>query len=186
MPRNKRRKSAACYKGLAQVTHRSARKGFTLKFNPDSNWSAALYKGLDFIQYKDGAWIMNVGRDDQAGFRLDTLTTSKQFATLTLRDEVPLTTRTDYVNHFPSVIQTTSYNFPASETTTEVCAGVVKAKKLFPKNPAQHYADMFLLEKQEEIRPAFVNPLTGKPKEVECVRVNGGGDEGPTHEQVQY
>ena len=37
IPRNKRRKSAARYKGLAEVTQRRARKGFTLKYNPDSH-----------------------------------------------------------------------------------------------------------------------------------------------------
>ena len=63
IPRNKRRKSPARYKGLAQVTNRRARKGFTLKYNPDEHWSAALYRGLDDIQYKDGRQIMNVGHD---------------------------------------------------------------------------------------------------------------------------
>ena len=43
--RNKRRKSAARYKGLAEVTQHHARKGFILKYNPDSHWSAALYRG---------------------------------------------------------------------------------------------------------------------------------------------
>ena len=111
VPRNKRRKSAARYKGLAQVTHRRARKGFTLKYNPDAHWSAALYQGLDDIQYRDGRHIMIVGRDDQAGFRLDTMTTSKQNATLCYKDNLPLTTRTDYVNQYRSVLQTTCYNF---------------------------------------------------------------------------
>ena len=186
IPRNKRRKSAARYKGLAQVTNRRARKGFTLKYNPDAHWSAALYRGLDEIQYRDGRHIMNVGRDDQAGFRLDTMTTSKQNASLCCNDNLPLTTRTDYVNQYPSVLQTTCYNFAATETTSEICAGVVKAKKLFLKNPAQHYADMIMIEGNEEIKPAFFNPLTDKRKEIECIRVDGGGDEGPVHEEVQY
>lgn len=186
IPRNKRRKSAARYKGLAKVTQRRARKGFTLKYNPDSHWSAALYRGLDYIQYKDGTHIMNVGRDDQAGFRLDTLSTNKQFGTLTLKDHVSTTTRTDYMNPYPSVLQTTSYNFPSTETTNEICGGVVKAKKLFNKNPAQHYADMLMLEKHEDIKQAFLNPRTGKQKDIECIRVDGGGDEGPVHEEVQY
>ena len=129
---------------------------------------------------------MNVGRDDQAGFRLDTLSTSKQFGTLTLKYNVPLTTTTDYVNPYPSVLQTTSYNFPSTGTTNEVCAGVVKAKKLFPKNPAQHYADMLMLEKHEDMKPAFFNPLTGKQKYIEYIRVDGGGDKGPVHKEVQY
>ena len=42
--------------------------------------------------------IMNVGRDDQAGFRLDTWSTSKQFGTLTLKDNVPLTISIQIMN----------------------------------------------------------------------------------------
>ena len=49
IPRNKRPKSAAGYNGLAEVTQRRARKGFSLKYNPDSHWTAALYGGLHFI-----------------------------------------------------------------------------------------------------------------------------------------
>ena len=66
--RNKRRKSAERYKGLAKVTCRHARKGFMLQFNPDAHWSAAFYAGLDYLQYKDGCNIVNVNRDDAAGF----------------------------------------------------------------------------------------------------------------------
>ena len=98
-----------------------ARKGFSLKYNPDSHWSAALYGGLDYIHYKDGTRIMNVGRDDQAGFRLDTLSKNRQFGMLTLKDNVPLTTRTHYVNPYPSVLQTTSYNFPSTAMMNKIC-----------------------------------------------------------------
>ena len=76
---------------------------------------------------------MNAGRDDQAGFRLDTTTTSKQHGTLCLIYNFPLTTRTDYTNPYK---QTTCYNFPVTCTTGEVFAGVVNAKPLFNKNPA--------------------------------------------------
>ena len=37
-----------------------------------------------------------------------------------------------------------------------------------------------------ELQPAFVDVQTGKPKLIECVRVDGAGDEGPVHEEVQY
>lgn len=114
------------------------------------------------------------------------MSTHKQHASLCLKNDLPLTTRTDYVNRYPSVLQTTSYNFPATKTTGEVCAGVVKAQKLYNKNPAQHFADLKMLEDKPEIKPAFLNPLTGEDKEIECVRVDGGGDEGPLHEEVQY
>ena len=51
--RNKRRRSSKNYKGVAKVTTRRARKGFTLRYNPDSHWSAALYKGLNWLQFTD-------------------------------------------------------------------------------------------------------------------------------------
>lgn len=70
--RNKRRRSAKRYHGVAQVTCRRARKGFQLKYNPDAHWSAAFYRGLSSIQYQDGRNIVNLNRDDASGFRLDT------------------------------------------------------------------------------------------------------------------
>ena len=69
--RNKRRISAKRYKGAAAITCRRARKGFDVKFNPDSHWSYSFYKGLDRIQLEDGKDKLIVKKDDQAGFRLD-------------------------------------------------------------------------------------------------------------------
>lgn len=57
IPRNRRRRSAKRYRGLANVTTRRARKGFNLKLNPDTHWSASFYKGLNKLQYEDGAEI---------------------------------------------------------------------------------------------------------------------------------
>ena len=75
--RNRRRASAKHYKGAAKVTCRRARKGFQLRYNPDTHWSSALYRNLNFLQFTDGRYILNINRDDAAGFRLDTLTTHK-------------------------------------------------------------------------------------------------------------
>lgn len=174
--RNKRRNSATRHKGWAQVLQRRARKGFTLKYNPDAHWSSALYAGLDKPQYTSGNNIMNLGRDDQAGFRLDSMTTHKQHGTLCLKNEVPLTTRTGYVNRYPSVLQKTSYNFPATDTTDKMCAAVVKAHPLHCKNPAQYFEDVLMVEGQPEVKPAFHDHQTGKQKEIECARVDGGPD----------
>ena len=96
------------------------------------------------------------------------------------------TTRTDYVTKSPSTLQTSSYNFPATETTGEICAGLVKATPINHKNPAQHFTDMKMLQEQDQIRPAFINSRTGMPKTIECIRVDRGGDEGPAHVEVQY
>lgn len=99
---------------------------------------------------------MNINRSiDQARFRLDTIATHNKKATLRLKDQVPLTTKTDYVNKYPSTLQTTSYNFSSTETTAEICAGIVKANPLHEKNPAQHAHDLNEIEKYPEVESAF-------------------------------
>ena len=184
--RNKRRKSSTRYRGLARVTCRRARKGFTLRYNPDQHWSAAFYRSLDALHLRDGNDILNINRDDQAGFRLDTLATHNKRATLCIAEEVPLTTKSDYVNKYPSTLQTTSYNFLGTGTTAEICAGVVKAVPLHSKNPAQHFNDLNEIETYLDVQPAFFNCLSGERKTKVCVCVDGGHDEGPTHKEVQF
>ena len=46
-------------------------------------------------------------------------------------------------------------------------------------------ADLCMLETQIELAPAFLNLHTGTPKSVECIRVDGALDKGPSHEEVQ-
>ena len=96
-----------------------------------------------------------------------------------------LTTRTDYVSKHPSVLQTTNYNFAASAFSPEVCAGIVKAAKISPKNPAQHFSDLQMLQ-TTELSTALINPITNQKKRIECIRVDGAADEGPSHLEVQY
>ena len=184
--RNRRRKSAAHYKGLAKVTSRRARKGFQLRYNPDNHWSCALYRGLAYIQYNDGTNIVNLNRDDAAGFRLDTLASHRLHRTPVVAGAKVLTTHTDYVNSYPSVLQTTSYNFTATKTTGEICAGIVKGAGIYPKNAAQHAADLTMLENVPTIQPAFMNPQNGNAKQIECIRVDGETDEGPSHQEIQF
>ena len=179
--RNRRRKSAQRYKGVAKITSRRARKGFQLKFNPDSHWSGALYRTLNVLQYTDGRSIVNINRDDASGFRLDTMTTHRLHRTPMVKGSDATTTYTDYVNRYKSILQTTSYNFTKTNTTAEVCAGVVKATGVYPKNPTQHMCDLEMLEKVSDIQPVFA-----PSKSIECIRVDGAADEGPSHEEVQF
>ena len=65
--------------------------------------------GLNLLQYKDGWHIMNVNRDDAAGFCLDTMVTHRLHRTPMVQGQQALTTYTDYVNRYPSLLQTTSY-----------------------------------------------------------------------------
>lgn len=67
----------------------------------------------------DGRDMANINRDDATGFRLDTMTTCKQYANPCYLGMDALTTRTDYVNKY--LLQVTSYNF--TELTTRLkCA----------------------------------------------------------------
>ena len=162
IPRNRRRRSAKRYQGVAQVTTRRARKGFNLRYNPDKHWSAAWYKGLNNLHYEDGLKVLNLNRDDAAGFRLDTLTTCKQYSTPTVQGSAILTTRTDYVNRYNSTLQTTSYNFTKTKNTGEVCLGIVKAVPIHSKNPAQHYSDLLMLANLPELNPVFFDTTSSK------------------------
>lgn len=184
--RNKKYSSAKNYRGVAQVMSWRARKGFSIKYNPDTHWSGAFYRNLDIVQFKDGTNLTIINRDDAAGFRLDTVTTNSQHRTLVVDGNQTLTTHTDYVNRYPSILQTTSYNFMGTDTTGELCAGIVKAAKIYPKNPAQHYSDLQMLSTVEEFKLVFTNCVSQRPKSIECVRVDRGGDEGPSHLEVQF
>lgn len=43
-----------------------------------------------------------------------------------------------------------------------------------------------MLEATAEIGDTFINPDTGVRKAIECIRVDGASDEGPSHHEVQY
>ena len=89
-----------------------------LKFNPDHHWSSAFYCGLNWLQYTDGQMLLNVNRDDAARFCLDTMATCHPYATQGVGETV--TVRTDFVNKYSSVLETTSYNFSGSDAATEI------------------------------------------------------------------
>ena len=149
-----------------------------MKYNPDAHWNCALYKELDVLQLSDGRNKVLLNRDDQAGFRLDTTYTHKGRGVLC--EEAETTTRVDYVNKYSSILQTTSYHIMESNTTPQACIGVVKDQFVFRKNPAQHAADLRMLENNAE----FCEHL--KDKEFDCIRVDGANDENPAGLEAQF
>ena len=70
--------------------------------------------------------------------------------------------------------------------TSEVCVGVVKAAPIHKKSPSQHFSDLLMLSAIGELKPVFQNLMTCSNKSIDCVRVDGATDEGPSHHQVQY
>ena len=176
--RNKRCQSAKCYRGAAQITCRRARKGVNLKLNPDAHWSS-FYKELDKIQFEDGrnkymSYIINC--DDTPGFRRNTTYTHKQHKAVSDTNCPDVTIRTDYVDKYASVLQVTSYLTQATKTTPQLSADIVKPHILHPKDPSQHAADV--------MHPEFQPSLKNKP--IDCIRVDGAVDEGPSHAEVQF
>ena len=178
--RNKKRQSAKRYWGAAKLVSRRARKGFNVKLNVDAHWSCSFYKNLDFIQLKDGLNKVILNRDDAAGFRLDMTFTHKQKTVLAEKDNPELTTRSDYLNKYSSVLQTSSYMFLETDNTPVGCFGVVKPHEVFQKNPSQHAADLEMLE-SNPMSMAFLSQ-----RHIDCIRVDGGVDEGPSHVEVQF
>ena len=179
--RNKRRISAQRYQGVAAITCRRARKGFDVKFNPDSRWSYCFYKGLDMLQLKDGSDKMILNRDDQAGFRLDSTYTHKNHKAVCLEGKPELTSHSDYVSKHGGQLQTSSYLFMKTETTGQVSVGIVKAPGvLHEKTATQHLADLYCLKEKAEMDVCF------EGKNIDCIRVDGGADEGPSHVEVQF
>ena len=176
--RNRRRLSSK--RGVTKITCRKSRKGFAVRLNLDAHWSCALYAGLDLLQLKDIKNKVMLNRDDQAGFRLDTTYDHKHAKTITVADKPSLTTRTDFVNKYPSVLQRTSYLFMETESSPQACVGIVKPHHIFPKNAVQHAADLEMLQNDPELKPWMDS------KEIDCIRVDRASDEGPSHLEVQY
>ena len=119
------------------------------------------------IEYTDGSDITNIYA---SGFRLDTLTTNGKHGTPAVIEQDVLTTHTDYVNRYPSILQTTSYDFIGTKST-EKCAGVVKAYKHSQRT--QHsimLADLEMLSRTPELLSAFLNSSTGEPERIEWMR----------------
>ncbi|CAB3997220.1 Hypothetical predicted protein [Paramuricea clavata] len=171
---------------VARITCRRSREGFDLKFNLDCHWSNALYKGLDHIQYATSANKVVLNRDDLSVFRFDSMATSNECASLCMKGNVSVSTKSDYQQKYPCTLQTTSYNFTGTNDEGELCAGVVKGAVIHSKNPAQHAADLEMIEEKEQFQTKFKNQQTGLPKELECIPVDSGSDEAPCFEQVQF
>ena len=125
-----------------------------------------------------------LNRDDQTGFRLDSTLTHKNMSALNTTGPT-LTTHTDFLNKHQTQLQTTCWNFTKTETTSEVCIGVVKASGVHQKSPSQHAADLEMIQALDPVQPVLFHGSCNK-KEIECIRVGGASNEGPSHVEVQF
>ena len=71
-------------------------------------------------------------------------------------------------------------------TTTEACAGIVKATGIHDKCPTQHMTDMQMLSQQSVHRQKHLPAEKKVPKEVEFIPVSGATYKGPTDLEVRF
>jgi hypothetical protein len=185
VPRNVRSRSSSRYKSAANIISKRARKSFDIKINIDEKWSNSLYKSLDAMQLHDHGNVFYMNRDDAAGFRLDTLATYSKFPSLMVKEAVDLATRTDLTNKDQFLLQVTSHSFTAAKNSDHKIAGVVRSVKVDKKNAAQHLADLEMLREDTDFKSVFFRK-DGEEKEIDFIRVDGGGDESPSHIETQF
>ena len=79
-------------------------------------------------------------------------------------------------------LKTSSYLFMKTENTGQVSVGVVKAPGVLHKKTATQHWSCWLLqfEREPEMDVCF------QGKTIDCIRVDGGADEGPSHLEVQF
>ena len=56
----------------------------------------------------------------------------------------------------------------------------------FTQKSTQHFCDLAMLETMPELQAALVNPQSDARKKIECIWVDGAGEEGPSHEEVKF
>ena len=72
-------------------------------------------------------------------------------------DQPELTTRTDYVNKYSSILQTSLYLLMSTDTTNEHALAIVKAHGVYQKNAAQHAADFVMVQDLQDFAHYFEN-----------------------------
>ena len=73
----------------------------------------------------------------------------------TLSTKPTVTTRAGFLSKCPAQLQTTSNNFHKTETTVDICIGVVKASQLHEKSFSQHSDDLLAVEALSIAKPLF-------------------------------
>lgn len=117
----------------------------------------------------DGNNILNINCDDAAGFRLDIITTCKQYATPVVQGCEVLTTILQYFKQLPTTFPQQRWSCEGSTSTLqEPCQALFRSCNV------------------REGRYLATTLWTSHPKQIDCIRVDGAGGEGPGHESVQY
>ena len=126
-------------------------------------------------------FMFAINRDNAAGFSLNTLATNNQHRTLVVDGKQTLTTHTDYLNKYPSTLQTMCYNFTGMARQESIVHILSSLPRYFPN---------FLRRFENDIHIASFNLSSQtvylKVPKTLCGQVDEAGDEGPSHLEVQF
>ena len=184
--RDRRHLVSARYKGIVNLRYRRSVKRITHE-NLDDHRQNAFYKLLhhlrDRCNFDNTLWFQ---RDDHAKVREST----REHATVTSTGEGASTLQHDFMSAESSSLYASSILISGCENGGEDrCLAVVKADKLAPSTPSQHYADFYMLQHKafddSELRPIFFGP-DGRVKPKVQLEVDGGADESPSGRETQF
>ena len=188
--RDRRMAVSKRYKGVVNLVYRRSVKRIG-QDNIDDHSQNALYQLLHYLRdrtsFDDTFWAQ---RDDHSKLRGGS-SESTRGASVTATGEGASALQHDYMDPVLSspLYATSVLVSGCGDGGGERCLAFVKAEKLAPSTPTQHYADFYMLQEQakddKELRPIFFTP-EGKVKPKVQLEVDGGADEDPTKRETRF
>lgn len=189
--RDRRMRCAARYKNVVNLKYRRSVKRIGQE-NLDDHAQNAMYKVLHYIRdrtsFDSTLWFQ---RDDHSKVRGGSSESTRQHATVTCTGAGASALQKDYMDtELLSTIYASSLLVSGcADGGAERCLAFVKAEKLAPSSPTQHYADFYSLQQQaredSELRPIFFT-AAGQVKPKVQLEVDGGHDENPTGRETRF
>jgi hypothetical protein len=183
--RDRRMLTAARYAGVVNLRYRRSVKRITHE-NLDDHRQNTFYLLLHHLRdrscFDNTLWMQ---RDDHSKMRESTT----QHATVTV-GEGASTLQHDFMSAESSSLYASSILVSSCEDGgSERCLAMIKADKLAPSTPSQHYSDFYLLQDKarddSELRAIFFKRDGGVKPKVH-LEVDGGSDESPSGRETQF
>ena len=155
---DRRKRSAARQKGVVDLKLRRSVKRIG-QDNLDDHAQNAMYRLVHYLRdrtsFEDTLWIQ---RDDHSKVRGGS-SESTRGATVTATGEGASAQQHDYMNPdlFSTMYATSMLVSGCADGGAERCLAVVKADKLSPSTPTQHYADFYMLQDKARTDPELLH-----------------------------
>ena len=188
--RDRRMLDSKRYKGVVNLVYRRSVKRIG-QDNVDDHSQNSVYRMLhhlrDRCEFESTLWFQ---RDDHAKIRGGS-SESTRGASVTATGEGAAGLQHDYMNpELSSPLYATSVLVSGcGDGGRERCLAFVKAERLAPSTPSQHYADFYMAQERArddpELRTIFFTH-EGKVKPKVQLEVDGGADEDPTKRETRF